>query len=109
MTNTIHALLAIAMVLTVVSLLVPVAERFRLPHTVLLTIGGTAFSNCTGLTSVNIPNLVKYIPDVAFANCSALKSLTIPGSVTNIGPYAFTFSGRASSVALRALMTSSSL
>ncbi|MBV8189030.1 MAG: cation:proton antiporter [Alphaproteobacteria bacterium] len=40
MTNTIHALLAIAMVLAVVSLLVPVAERFRLPHTVLLAIAG---------------------------------------------------------------------
>ena len=40
MTDTIYALLAIAMVLTVVSLLVPVAERFRLPHTVLLAIAG---------------------------------------------------------------------
>jgi CPA1 family monovalent cation:H+ antiporter len=40
--NTIHTLLAIAMVLTVVSLLVPLAERFRLPHTVLLAIAGTA-------------------------------------------------------------------
>ncbi len=40
MTDTIYALLAIAMVLTVVSLLVPLAERFRLPHTVLLAIAG---------------------------------------------------------------------
>ena len=36
----IHALLAIAMVLTLVSLLVPLAERLRLPHTVLLAIAG---------------------------------------------------------------------
>jgi CPA1 family monovalent cation:H+ antiporter len=41
-TDTIYALLAIAMVLTVVSLLVPLAERFRLPHTVLLAIAGMA-------------------------------------------------------------------
>src|SRR5215510_8876058 len=39
-TDTIHALLAIAMILMVVSLLVPLAERFRLPHTVLLAIAG---------------------------------------------------------------------
>jgi CPA1 family monovalent cation:H+ antiporter len=39
-TDTIYSLLAIAMVLAVVSLLVPVAERFRLPHTVLLAIAG---------------------------------------------------------------------
>ena len=42
MTDTIYATLAIAMVLTVVSLLVPMAERFRLPHTVLLAISGMA-------------------------------------------------------------------
>lgn len=40
MTDTLYALLAIAMVLTVVSILVPLAERFRLPHTVLLAIAG---------------------------------------------------------------------
>ena len=39
-TDTLYALLAIAMVLTVVSILVPLAERFRLPHTVLLAIAG---------------------------------------------------------------------
>lgn len=42
MTDTFYALLAISMVLLVVSLLVPVAERFRLPHTVLLALAGMA-------------------------------------------------------------------
>jgi CPA1 family monovalent cation:H+ antiporter len=41
-TDIIHALLAIAMVLTLVSLLVPLAERLRLPHTVLLAVAGMA-------------------------------------------------------------------
>lgn len=40
MSDTTYSLLAIAMVLTVVSVLVPLAERFRLPHTVLLAIAG---------------------------------------------------------------------
>ncbi len=40
MSDTLHALLAIAMVLTIVSLLVPLGERLRLPHTVLLAIAG---------------------------------------------------------------------
>lgn len=40
MTDTHYALLAISMVLLVVSILVPLAERFRLPHTVLLAIAG---------------------------------------------------------------------
>jgi CPA1 family monovalent cation:H+ antiporter len=38
--DSLYALLAIAMVLTIVSLLVPLAERLRLPHTVLLAITG---------------------------------------------------------------------
>jgi monovalent cation:H+ antiporter, CPA1 family len=39
-TDTLYALLAIAVVLILVSVLVPLAERFRLPHTVLLAIAG---------------------------------------------------------------------
>jgi CPA1 family monovalent cation:H+ antiporter len=42
MTPILYALLALAIVLTVVSLLVPLAERLRLPHTVLLAITGLA-------------------------------------------------------------------
>ena len=40
MTDTLYALLAISIVLTLVSVLVPLAERFRLPHTVLLALTG---------------------------------------------------------------------
>jgi CPA1 family monovalent cation:H+ antiporter len=38
--ETVYALLAIALVLTLVSVLVPLAERLRLPHTVLLAVAG---------------------------------------------------------------------
>ena len=40
MSDILYALLAIALVLTIVSLLVPLSERLRLPHTVLLAIAG---------------------------------------------------------------------
>ncbi|MBS0549308.1 MAG: cation:proton antiporter [Proteobacteria bacterium] len=46
MSNFVYALLAIAMVLTLVSLLVPLAERLRLPHTVLLAVAGMALGIC---------------------------------------------------------------
>ena len=52
-------------------------------------IGSSAFSNCTGLTSVTIPNSVSSIGDGAFENCSSLSSITIPNSVTNIESGAF--------------------
>lgn len=52
-------------------------------------IGGSAFSNCSNLTSVTIPNGVESIDRWTFWNCSSLTSITIPSSVTSIGDYAF--------------------
>ena len=53
------------------------------------TIGSSAFSNCSGLTSVIIPNSVTSIGYSAFLYCTGLTSITIPNSVTTIGENAF--------------------
>ncbi|MDD7528527.1 MAG: leucine-rich repeat domain-containing protein [Bacteroidales bacterium] len=53
------------------------------------SIGDLAFYKCSGLTSVNIGNSVTSIGRSAFANCSVLTSVTIPNSVTSIGVSAF--------------------
>ena len=53
------------------------------------TIGYDAFRNCTGLTSVTIPNSVTSINNYAFYGCSGLKSVTIGNRVTAIGYNAF--------------------
>ncbi len=53
------------------------------------SIGGSAFSGCSGLTSVTIPSSVASIGDAAFGGCSGLTSVTIPNSVTSIGGSAF--------------------
>ena len=53
------------------------------------SIGNYAFYNCSGLTSVTIPNSVTSIGESAFCYCSGLTSITIPNSVTSIGNYAF--------------------
>lgn len=53
------------------------------------TIGYYTFSGCTGLTSVTIPNSVTNIGNLAFADCWGLTSLSIPNSVTTIGAQAF--------------------
>ena len=54
-------------------------------------IGGSAFSDCSGLTSVTIPNSVTAIEGWAFSGCSGLTSMTIPNSVTTIGERAFNY------------------
>ena len=53
------------------------------------SIGDGAFSGCSGLTNVTIPNTVTSIGGSAFDNCSGLTSITIPDSVTSIGSSAF--------------------
>ena len=41
------------------------------------SIGANAFSNCTGLTSITIPNSVTDIANSAFKNCTGLITVTI--------------------------------
>jgi hypothetical protein len=52
-------------------------------------IGIDAFSDCKGLTSVVLPEGVKIIGYKAFAGCDNLKDVSIPASVTEIGYGAF--------------------
>ena len=53
------------------------------------SIGNSAFYNCEGLTSIEIPNSVERIGDNAFDSCSSLTSVAIGNSVTSIGVCAF--------------------
>ncbi len=59
-----------------------------IPNSV-ITIGGAAFYKCTGLTSVTIPTGVTTIALSTFCNCSNLTSVTIPKGITSIGSSAF--------------------
>ncbi|MCI7337516.1 MAG: leucine-rich repeat domain-containing protein [Bacteroidales bacterium] len=53
------------------------------------SIGKEAFGDCSGLTSITIPNSVTSIGTEAFAYCNGLTSVTIGNSVTSIGKSAF--------------------
>ena len=60
----------------------------EIPNSV-TSIGYSAFRGCTGLTSIEIPNSVTSIGESAFYNCTGLTSVVIPNGVTSIGNYAF--------------------
>ena len=53
------------------------------------SIGSSAFSNCSSLQSITIPENVTSIGNSAFSNCSSLQSITIPENVTLIESQAF--------------------
>jgi DUF971 family protein len=65
-----------------------ISGNFTIPNSV-TSIGNSAFSGCTRLTSVTIGSSVTSIGNSAFSGCTGLTSVTIPDSVTSIGSYAF--------------------
>jgi len=53
------------------------------------SIAQSAFSYCSSLTSISLPNSLTTIGTSAFIDCTSLKSVIIPNSVTEIGGLAF--------------------
>ena len=70
------------------------------------SIGSSAFEDCSGLTSITIPNSVTSIDYGAFYGCSGLTSVNIPNSVTSIGDYAFAYCSGLKSVTIPNSVTS---
>ena len=70
------------------------------------SIGGSAFSGCSRLTSVRIPDSVTSIGDRAFRYCSNLTSVTIGNSVTSIEGWTFDYCGSLTSVRIPESVTS---
>lgn len=60
----------------------------------LTTLGDEAFYNCTGLTSIEIPEGVTTIGKRAFYYCSSLQEAPLHDGITTIGSYAFAYCNR---------------
>ena len=69
-------------------------------------IGQYSFENCTGLTSITIPDTVTTIWWNAFEGCTGLSNVTLPNSVTAIHRSAFRGCIGLSSIKIPASVTS---
>ena len=66
--------------------------NINLPNSI-TTIGSGAFYGCTGLTNINLPNSVTTIRNQAFGSCTGLTNIEIPNSVVTIESQAFSDCG----------------
>ena len=72
-------------------------ERYILGNQV-TSIRSYAFSDCSSLTSITIPESVTSIGGSAFSGCSSLTSITIPKGMTSIGGIAFAYCSSLTSI-----------
>ena len=70
------------------------------------SIGSSAFSGCSSLTSITIPNSVTSIGDMAFCYCDSLTSITIPNNVITMGGGVFCGCSLLKSISLSENITS---
>lgn len=57
----------------------------------LIGLGNGIFSNCTKLENVSLPNSITYIPNGMFYQCGKLKNVILPNNITSIGNQAFMY------------------
>ena len=63
-------------------------KSITIPNSV-ISIRDNVFYNCKNITSIEISNSVTFIGSSAFSNCTSLVSITIPNSITSIGNSVF--------------------
>ncbi len=69
----------------------PYSEDIRkvLLHDGITSIGQYAFSQCSALTDVFLPNSLIAVNTSAFEDCTRLRSVRIPANISSIGDFAF--------------------
>ena len=70
-----------------------------------ISIGVSAFSGCSGLTSITIPNSVTDIKNRAFSYCDGLTSIIIPDGATSIGSRTFLYCEKLTKIYIPASVT----
>ncbi len=77
-----------AIIETATNALIAGCKNSTVPESI-TSIGGFAFYDCDGLTSIELPAGLTSIGGCAFYDCDGLTSIELPAGLTSIGSYAF--------------------
>ena len=80
-------------------------STITIPNSIIF-IYNNAFRNCTGLTTIIIPESVTCINNNTFYGCNHLTNIVIPETVTSIGKYAFYGCSQLTSIDIPSMVTS---
>lgn len=69
------------------NIVIPNSVTYNNKTYTVIGIGINAFRGCTNVTSISMPNTIKYIDTEAFAGCTGLTSLDIPNSTIRLGEH----------------------
>ena len=75
--------------LTLTEIEVPETVTFLGETYTVTGIGDQAFSDCSTLSSLSLPQTIQSIGDKAFFQCSSLHSIALPESLRRVGAYSF--------------------
>lgn len=70
----------------------------------LVAIGEQALAYCDGLTSVKLPESLRYIDYACFKSCTQLKEVDLPSTLISLGGFTFRYCGAVKDIYCRAQM-----
>lgn len=89
---------------TIIKCLASLSTKVTIPNYInnitVKYIGDRAFSNCSELTSITIPDNITSIEEYTFAKCDSLTSIIIPEGVTRIENNAFAYCNNLTSITI---------
>ena len=82
------------------NIVIPSSIFFNNQEYIVTSVDKNAFSGCSGLLSVSLPNTIRFIDESAFSSCNNLQSIVVPENVIRLKRSTFAFCSSLASITL---------